>query len=208
MPTILYFHGNAGNIGSRIDKIFPFSKAGYGILLAGYRGYGGNAGSPSEQGLLMDGRAALAFLAAQGATSENIVLYGESLGTGVAVPMAVEAASSGAAVRALVLEAPFTSVVEVASSFYPIFPVRWLLKDRFDSAAIIARIGTPVFVYHGVKDTTIPIRFGRKLYDLAVDPKESLWVKGAGHNDLFAYEADLAVLEFLQRQIGPTPKTR
>lgn len=204
MPTVLYFHGNAGNIGSRVDKIRPFLDAGYGVLLAGYRGYGGNSGTPSEQGLFSDARAAIDFLKRQGTSAADLVIYGESLGSAVATRMAAElapqATGDGKALMALVLETPFTSLVEVASHLFPVFPVKWLLRDRYDSASIIGMIGVPVFVLHGDNDKTMPIQFGKKLYDLAAPPKECLWVVGAGHNDLFEHDAARAVLEFLARQ--------
>ncbi len=199
MPTVLYFHGNAGHIGSRIDKIRPFVAAGYGVLLAGYRGYGGNGGSPGEQGLYADARAAVEFLNARGTAAKDLVLYGESLGSAVATRMAAELSGQAGGVLALVLEAPFTSVVEAAASFYPIFPVRWVLHDRFDSGSIIGRVETPVFILHGENDTTMPIRFGKKLYDRAAQPKESLWIAGAGHNDLFEHGGGAAVLDFIAR---------
>ena len=198
MPTVLYFHGNAGHIGDRVDKIRPFVALGYGVLLAGYRGYGGNDGEPSEQGLFADARAAVEFLQGLGTSPENLVLYGESLGSAVAARMAVELSESGG-VMALVLEAPFTSAVEVASHYYPIFPVRWLLHDRFDTSSIIGLVGAPVFIFHGEKDTVMPIMFGKKLYDIASQPKERFWVSGAGHNDLFDHGAATAVLEFVAR---------
>jgi len=199
MPTVLYFHGNAGHIGSRIDKIRPFVASGYGVLLAGYRGYGGNDGGPSEQGLYADARAAVKFLQGEGTGAQSLVLYGESLGSAVATRMMVDLSVDGGAM-ALVLEAPFTSVVEAASHFYPIFPVRWLLHDRFDSGSIIDQIGAPVLIIHGEQDTTMPIRFGKKLYDIASHPKESFWVPRAGHNDLFDHGAATVVLDFIARQ--------
>jgi len=199
MPTVLYFHGNAGHIGSRGDKIRPFVAEGYGVLLAGYRGYGGNEGVPNEQGLFADARAAVKFLQGQGTGAKSLVLYGESLGSAVATRMAVDL-SQGGGVMALVLEAPFTSVVEAASHFYPMFPVKWLLHDRYETSAIIGLIEAPVFIFHGDKDITMPIRFGKKLYDIASHPKEKLWVAGAGHNDLFDHGADSAVLDFIARQ--------
>ncbi len=200
MPSVVYFHGNAGHIGGRIDKIRPFLAAGYGVLLVEYRGFGGNKGRPTETGLYADGRAAVDFLNTQGIGVKDIVLYGESLGTAVAVRMATEFADRGDEILALVLEAPFTSVVEVAANRFALFPIRRLLHDRFDSAAIINRVGTATMIFHGEKDTTMPIRYGRKLFDLAADPKESLWLAGAGHNDLFDHGGARAVLDFMARE--------
>jgi len=204
MPTVLYFHGNAGHIGYRVEKIRPFLDAGYGVLLAGYRGYGGNPGTPSEQGLFADARAAVNFLKRRGLSVANLVVYGESLGSAVATRMAAELATQtaegGGAVMALILEAPFTSAAEAASHFFSAIPVKWLLRDRFDSGSIIGQVGTPVFILHGDSDRIMPIHFGKKLYGLASSPKDCLWVAGAGHNDLFEHGAAKAVLEFIARQ--------
>ena len=200
-PTMVFFHGNAGNIESRGFKVRPFLESGLGLLLVGYRGYGGNPGKPSEEGLYRDGRAALAFLSADGVDPDRWVLYGESLGTGVAVRLASER-DRDSPVGALVLEAAYTSIAEVAGHHYPFVPVGLLIKDRFDSAAKIARVGAPVFIFHGERDRTIPIRFGKGLFEAAVEPKESLWLKGASHNNLYDYGASKAVLDFLGRHFG------
>lgn len=133
--TIVYLHGNGGHIGYRGDRIRPFIDAGFGVLLVEYRGYGGNPGRPSEQGLMSDARAALAFLEAAGVASAATVVYGESLGSTVAVAIAAERAAAGQPVAALVLEAPLSSVSDVAAHHYPWVPVRWLLKDRFEAVA-------------------------------------------------------------------------
>lgn len=197
-PTIVYFHGNAGHIGNRGTRVRPYLDAGWGILLVSYRGYGGNPGSPDEEGLYRDGRAAMAFLAAAEVPPERTVIYGESLGTGVAVHIAAEQARASRPVGALVLEAPLSSATDVAAYHYPWAPVRWLMKDRFDSKAKIAAVATPVFIYHGERDTVVPIRFGRALFDAALDPKESLWIPDAGHSGL---DADQAVIDFLDRRV-------
>ena len=197
-PTVVYFHGNAGNIESRGSKVRPYVESGLGLLLVGYRGYGGNPGKPSEEGLYLDGRAALAFLAADGVAPDRWVLYGESLGSGVAVQLAGERAGDSP-VGALVLEAAYTSIAEVAGYHYPFVPAGLLIRDRFDSAAKIALVGAPVFIFHGDRDRTIPIRFGKGLFEAAVEPKESLWLKEASHNNLYDYGASQAVLDFLGR---------
>ena len=200
-PTLVYFCGNAGNIGDRGTKVRPYLDSGFGVLLVGYRGYGGNPGSPTEEGLYADGRAALDFLDSEGVSTARTVLYGESLGSGVAVQMAVEK-SAQTPFAALVLEAPFTSVTEVAASHYPFMPVRWLVKDHFDSAAKILDIRTPLFIVHGQRDRTVPTRFGRALFEAAAEPKESRWINGAGHNDVYDFGGAEAVLDFLHRRLG------
>lgn len=193
-PLIVLFHGNGGTIEIRAAKARTYVNAGLGVLLLEYRGYGGNAGSPSETGLYADGRAALAFLAAQGIAPARVVLIGESLGTGVAVQMAVEQR-----VAALVLEAPYSSIADVAQSDFPWFPVWWLIRDRFDSVAKIARVGVPLFVVHGERDRTIPVRFARALFAAAAQPKEAMWLSDAGHDVLARPGVDEAALEFLKR---------
>lgn len=195
--TIVYFHGNGGHIGYRGDKARPYLDAGYGMVLVSYRGYGGNPGSPTEDGLYADGRAAMAFLAAQGVDPDQTVLYGESLGTGVAVQIAMEQARAGNPLAAVVLEAPFTSAVDAGAGHYPWAPVRWLMKDRFDSQSKIAGIRAPVLIVHGGRDRVVPLRLGEALYATAVAPKESLWIPEAGHNDLYDFGASDKVLAFL-----------
>src|SRR5512132_170131 len=156
--TILYLHGNGDHIGYRGDRIRPFIDGGFGVLLMEYRGYGGNPGRPSEEGLMSDVRAALAFLDTAGAPPAETVLYGESLGSTVAVAIAAERAAAGQPVAALVLEAPLSSVSDVAAHHYPWMPVRWLLKDRFEAAARIADVRAPVLIVHGEADEIVPIR--------------------------------------------------
>lgn len=193
-PLIVLFHGNGGTIEIRAAKAKTYISAGFGVLLPEYRGYGGNPGSPSEAGLYADGRAALAFIAAQGIAPDRVILLGESLGTGVAVQMALEQR-----VAALVLEAPYSSVSDVAQRDFPLFPVWWLVRDRFDSIEKIAHVGAPLFVIHGECDRTIPVRFGPAVFAAASEPKEAKWFSGAGHNDIARFGADAAVLDFLKR---------
>lgn len=192
LPTIVYLHGNAGNIAGRVFRARPFAKAGYGVLLVEYRGYGGNPGSPTEEGLYADGRAALAYLAEQGIGPERIVLFGESLGSGVAVRMASEIPA-----HALVLEAPFTSATDVAADVYWFLPVRRLLKDHFDSLSRIGDIDAPLLIIHGEHDRTVPTKLGRRLLAAAREPRTGVFIPNAGHNDLPAHGSDRIVLDFL-----------
>jgi len=201
-PSLVYFTGNAGHIGDRAFKVRPYLDAGLGVLLVGYRGYGGNPGRPTERGLYADGRAALAFLEGEGVAPARIVLYGESLGSGVAVELAAERAVS-APLGALVLEAPFTSIADAAATHYPVFPVRWLVKDRFDNKAKIARIEAPLLIVHGENDRVVPLRLGKELFAAAAEPKEGRWFKGLGHNDLYSADVPAAVLDFLARRLSP-----
>ena len=151
LPTIVYFHGNGGNLAMRSFAVRPFLDAGLGVLLVSYRGYGGNPVCPTEQGLYRDGHAALNFLKSLGVPPELTVLYGESLGTGVAVAMA-----AGRQVGAVILEAPFTSAVDVAAAHYWFLPVRLLQWDRFDSLSRIGAIGAPLLVLYGTVDDIVP----------------------------------------------------
>ena len=192
-PVIVFFHGNAGNIGNRGAKIRPFIVAGFGVMLLSYRGYGGNPGSPTEEGLNRDGRAALEFLSNNGVPSRRAVLYGESLGSGVAVEMATERPVGG-----VVLEAPFTSVADVAASQFFFVPARYLVRDRFDSLSKIDAIGAPLLILHGERDRTIPVRYGRRLFAAARQPKKSLFYPRAGHNDLFDFGAGADVVAFVR----------
>ena len=205
LPTVLFFHGNAGDIGNHLPTAKFLIEAGYGLLAVEYRGYGGNPGSPDERGLIADGRAAFDFLAAQDIPDSHIVLFGESLGTGVAVQLAAEHH-----VRAMVLRSPYTSIAEVAAIQLPYTMARWLVRDRFDSLAKIGRNKAPLFVFHGFDDTLIPHALGRELFDAAPEPKTWLTIKNAGHNDVQTPEAERAVLDFLAQlpQAGPIVSTR
>jgi fermentation-respiration switch protein FrsA (DUF1100 family) len=197
LPVIAYFQGNGGHIGYRAERLRAFAHHGYGVLMLEYRGFGGNPGTPSETGLLADGIAALDFVASCGIGAERLVLYGESLGSGVAVQLAALRH-----VAALILEAPFTSVAEVAQYRYAFIPAYALVRDRFDSLSRIGKVRAPILVLHGERDRVIPIRFGRALFDAAPEPKE-LWVAPeGGHEDLMRRGAFDAVRRFLERRVG------
>ncbi len=178
-PTVLYFPGNAGSVAWRADRMKYIAAKGYGFLFLNYRGYGGSAGSPHEEGLVADGLAAYQQLAQRGVPGESIILFGESLGSAVAVQTA-----SQREVRALILEAPFTSAVDVAVKTYPYLPARWLMKDRFESLNHIKFVGAPVLVIHGETDQVVPFALGKKLYEDALEPKQFMAIPNAGHNEL------------------------
>ena len=195
-PVILYFHGNGGNIGDRADRLQRFAREGYGVLLAEYRGYGGNPGAPTETGLYDDARAALDFLQAEGIAAGRLVLYGESLGSGVAVHMAAQRP-----VAALILESPFTSAAAVAQYHYPFAPAALLLRDRYDSLSQIGSVKAPVLILHGGQDAIVPLRFDQALFDAAPEPKESLFVADAGHVNLDRFGGLRAVVSFITRRL-------
>jgi fermentation-respiration switch protein FrsA (DUF1100 family) len=194
---LIYFHGNAGHIGHRGYKARPYLVAGHGMLLVSWRGFGGNAGKPSERGLMLDARAALEFAVRAGVPPKDIVLYGESLGSGPAVILAAESAASGSKLGAVVLEAPYTSMADLAQHHYFYVPARHLLADKFEAAARVAEIAAPLFVVHGERDRTVPVQFGRALFDAAREPKQAAWLPQAEHNDLYDHGAAEAVLKFL-----------
>jgi uncharacterized protein len=196
-PVIAYFHGNGGHIGYRAERLRWFARHGYGVLMLEYRGYGGNPGTPTEIGFHTDATAALDFLADCGVESNRVVLYGESLGSGVAVPLAAQRE-----VAALILEAPFTSVAEVAQYHYSFLPAAAMVWDRFDSLSWIGKVKAPILVLHGERDRVIPIRFGRALFDAAPEPKEFWASREAGHETLMRFGAFEAVLGFLERRVN------
>jgi len=197
-PTIVYFQGNAGNIAERAYKAKLFIDQGYGFLFVGYRGYNGDDGQPTEQGLYRDAKAALDFLRQQDISTSRWILYGESLGTGVAVEMAADLAKSGTPVKAVILETPYTSLIDIALNRYPVIPAQILLKDRFENDAKIKSIDTPVMIFHGDQDRVIPQFFGKKLFDLANQPKTSVWIKGGAHGDLYEWGAYDYISSFIK----------
>ena len=199
-PAVAYFHGNGGNIGYRKDRMARFAEAGLGVLLLEYRGYGGNPGAPSETGLYADAAAALDFLHQAGIPASRLVIYGESLGSGVAVHMA-----AGQEIAALILETPFTRLADVASFHYPFVPVSVLLRSRFDSLSAIGRVTAPILVLHGEHDRVVPIRFGRAMLAAAPEPKEGWFSPDGGHEDLARFGALDAVFDFIARRVGFQP---
>ncbi|MDB5478475.1 MAG: hypothetical protein JWM96_970 [Alphaproteobacteria bacterium] len=195
-PTIVYFHGNAGNAAGRIMKARYFIARGYGVALVEYPGYGGNPGIPSEKNLYADARQAIKAVKEKGVRIQDTVLYGESLGTGVATQMALEHPNA----RALVLEAPYTSIADVAASHYWFVPVHLLLTERFESSRKIGQLRMPVLILHGEKDRTIPVRFGKKLFSLVTaKQKELVILEHASHNDIYDYGAEETIHGFLSK---------
>ena len=177
-PVVLYFHGNGDYLAGFFGRFRDLIADGTGIVALSYRGYAGSSGQPSEQGLLQDAAAAYAFTAAR-YRADKIVAWGFSLGTGVAVALAAEQP-----VGKLILEAPYTSIVDVAASAFWFAPVRLLLQDQFRSDARIARIRVPLLVMHGALDPAIPVAFGERLFAMANEPKRFVRLARGGHNDL------------------------
>jgi fermentation-respiration switch protein FrsA (DUF1100 family) len=179
-PTLLYFHGNAGNLADRAPRIARFMGESWGVYMLSYRGYGGSTGSPSEAANVADARLAYHALLKEGVPPASIVAYGESLGSGVAVRIAAELAVAG-----IILDAPFTSISEIAARAYPFLPVRLLLIDRYESTRYIGAIKSPLLILHGARDGIVPVAMGRELARLAPEPKTLVVFPDGNHSDLY-----------------------
>lgn len=192
--TILYFHGNAGNLGHRWRAVRPHVAQGYGVLLAGYRGFGGNEGRPSEQGFYKDARAYISYLTERHGTAlSDIVLYGESIGSGPAVQMATEYPDAAA----LILITPFSSIADLARNRFPIVPTDLMLFDRFDNIAKVGSLAMPQYYFAAAADEIIPPAYTLALYDAASEPKAWRLFDGVGHNDIHKSDLTEAVQEVL-----------
>jgi uncharacterized protein len=191
-PLILYFHGNGGALVDRIPRFRMFAASGYGFLAVSYRGYGGSTGSPTQTGLMRDGEAAYREARARGYEGNRIVVMGESLGTGAAIPLAATREAV-----ALVLDSPFSSAVDVAAVHYRILPVRWLMLDQFRSDLAIRDVHIPVLFVHGDEDNVTPINLARRLFERANEPKAFISVAGGGHLVLGLPEVFARVREWI-----------
>jgi fermentation-respiration switch protein FrsA (DUF1100 family) len=190
-PVILYLHGNGDYLAGFFARFRDFIADGTGIIAPAYRGYSGSSGTPSEQGLLQDAEAAWAFTAAR-YSADRVVVWGFSLGSGVAVALAAEHP-----VGRLILEAPYSSIADVAASAFPFLPVKWLLKDPFRSDLRITRVKARLLFMHGVRDATIPITFGERLFALAAEPKQFVRFPDGSHNDLDYFGASAVARRFI-----------
>jgi len=180
--TVLFLHGNAGNISHRLDSLQMFHRLGYSTLIFDYRGYGNNGGTPTEQGTYRDAEAAWRYLTEQRhIPSCRIVLFGESLGGAVASWLAVRQQPA-----ALVIASGFTSVPDLARHFYPFLPVRWLARIRYDTRENLRAVAVPVLIAHSPEDEIVPFEHGRALFAAANPPKRFLELAG-GHNDGFIF---------------------
>jgi len=174
--TLVLFHGNAGHLSNRIYKLNELYKLDINILLISWRGFSGNRGSPTEQNLYKDAEAAIKWLNEKKINNNQIILYGESLGSGVAVELGKKNNFSS-----IILESPFTSIENSAKIYYPYLPVRLLLKDRYDSIGKIKMITTPILIMHGEKDDVVPISMGKELFEKANSPKHSYFTSEDDH---------------------------
>ena len=189
--VILYFPGNGDTLAGSAGRFAEMTADGGGLVALSYRGYAGSSGAPSEAGLLADAAAAFAFTSAL-YEARRIVVWGFSLGTGPAVALAAQHD-----VGALILEAPYTSIADVAAAAYPMFPVRALVKDPFHSDQRIAKVAAPLLVMHGGRDTTVPIRFGMRLFALAHEPKQFVRFDEGGHDNLDSFGALKTARQFI-----------
>jgi hypothetical protein len=193
-PSIVFFHGNGGSLALAAQETQAFAAQGYGVLLVEYRGYGGNPGSPSEDGFYRDGRAAMAFLAQQGIAPTRTVIVGHSLGSGTASQMAQEFAPA-----ALILLAPFTSLPDVAARAMPFVPARWLVKARFENVAKVPALRLPVLIAHGTADSVVPFALGERLAKIAQRATFRA-IPGSDHMISLEPEVQAAQIEWLRAQ--------
>ncbi len=195
-PVILFFPGNGDFLAGRVSRFRGVTTDGTGLVALSYRGYAGSSGAPSERGLLQDAEAAYAFTSARYA-ADRIVVWGFSLGTGVAVATAAEHP-----VSKLILEAPYTSTVDVAGALLRIVPVSMLMRDQFHSDRRIARVTAPLLIMHGTNDQAIPIAFGERLFAMAHDPKQFVRFPGGGHENLDDFGAIDTARRFIDGRQG------
>jgi fermentation-respiration switch protein FrsA (DUF1100 family) len=195
--TVIVFNGNAGNRAMRAELADALRRHAVAVLLFDYRGFGGNPGTPTERGLIADARAAREYLLGrEDVDPKRIAYFGESLGAAVAVQLAAEFPPS-----ALVLRSPFYSLADVGQFHYPLLPVRWLLRDRFASSELIARVQSPLLVIAGDRDRIVPLAHSRRLFEAALDPKTFVISRDADHNDaslLDGHEMIARIVEFLE----------
>tara|TARA_Y100001970_G_C14229945_1_gene857957 strand:+ start:2003 stop:2845 length:843 start_codon:yes stop_codon:yes gene_type:complete len=191
--TILYFHGNAGSLENRIHKLNHFENLDVNFLIIAWRGFSGNKGKPSEDGLYEDGQSALKWLSNKGIEEKNIIIYGESLGTGIATHISQNKNFAG-----IILETPFTSMIDVAKTFYPYIPVSLVLKDKFENKKKMENISSPILVMHGELDQIVPFSMGEKIFKIANNPKYSYFTKYDNHMMEFDENLIRALESFLK----------
>ena len=194
-PYIIVLHGNGGNIEGRAYGLKFLADKGYSLLLVSYRGYGDNPGQPTELDLISDSALALEWLLQkEGISPKEVVLFGESLGSGVAIALATQYP-----VRGLIFNGAYSSITEVGQSAYPYIPVRWLLKDTWDSQSRIQKVKAPLLFIHSKQDSVVPFSLAQKLFQAANKPKKHIWLEHSNHNyNLEVYSVRKSILDFLQ----------
>jgi pimeloyl-ACP methyl ester carboxylesterase len=195
-PTILYFHGNSGALKSRTERVRRFVRQGLGVFITAYRGFGGSEGSPTEADIIADAQLAYDHLVKNGTDPKRIVVYGESLGTGVAVQLAASRPVAG-----VVLDAPYSAIADIGQQRYPFIPVRLFLIDQYDSVEHIKSVRAPILIMHGNLDRTVPLVLGQRLFAAAPEPKQMQVFDGAGHSDIYNFGALQVLNDFLDRTV-------
>jgi len=174
--TILFLHGNAGSLENRIYKINHFQDINVNFIIISWRGFSGNKGKPTEKGLYEDANSAIKWLNFNGIKNQEIIIYGESLGAGVAVEVAQNKNFAG-----VILESPFTSMIAAGKAKYSLLPVKMLLKDKYESDKKIKNVKSPILIMHGMVDDIVPFSMGQKMYELANEPKYAYFSKYDDH---------------------------
>ena len=192
LPLLIYLHGNSFHIGDRAYRIQKYINKNWNVLLVSWRGFGGNKGNPTENNLYKDGEAVLKWVSKNTKfTNEQIVIYGESLGSGVAVELGIKYKF-----LSIVLEAPFTSISDIAKKRYKIYPTKLLIKDKFDNLSKISKLKSPLLVISGKKDEIVPHNHSIKLLDKAKVKKKSVFIDEAIHNNLYDFDIEKDVIAF------------
>ncbi len=192
LPLLVYFHGNSFDIGERAYKIKRYIDNRWGVLLLSWRGYSGNSGKPTEKNLYIDGESAIKWIIDNlNFNYANLIIYGESLGCAVAIELGTRYKF-----KSIILEAPFTSVADIAQKRYKIYPSKYFVLDKFDNYSKIDKILSPVLIISGKKDEVVPHSHSNKLFLKANNPKKNLFIDEAMHNNLYDFNIDKEVIEF------------
>ena len=194
LKTLIFFHGNAGNLFNRVHKLNVLHELDINILIISWRSFSGNLGKPTEANLYEDARKSVDWLNNQGVKNKDIILYGESLGTGVAVELAQQNRFNS-----IILESPYTSMENAAKIYYPYLPVKFLLKDKYDSIKKITKVKIPIFIMHGKKDPIVPFAMGAELFEEANNPKHSFFSENDDHMMNFNDQLVSKIVNFISR---------
>jgi len=191
--TLVFFHGNAGGLENRIYKLNHLSDLNLNYLIFAYRGFSGNNGKPTEEGIYRDSKAVINWLNSKGIKKKDIILYGESLGGAVAIEIAQKESFAG-----IILESTFTSMIDMGQKYYPIFPVSFLLKDKYETKNKIKNLNSPTLVMHGKKDKIVPFYMGEKIYDLLNTPKYKYFTNNDDHMMEFNDQLVINIKKFIE----------
>lgn len=194
-PTLLYVHGNGGSFVTRSERIRKYMTHGYGVVMMTYRGFGGSAGAPSEKANVSDAKQVYDAVRATGIPADKIVLYGESLGSGIALQVAAEKDVAG-----VILDAPYTSIVDLAALHYPGLPARWLMTDRYETIKVAGKVTAPTLIVHGEADDIIPVAMSAAVAAALKGPVERATFPGAGHSDHYLFGSYDTIYAWLASQ--------